>query len=114
MSFYYSPEDLGAEMIGDVDTIGGYEFNMLAVFVRTADGALFWGEDQGCSCNSPFEDETFESLTPITDPAEFAQDARKWLRESYGASAEDRDAIERLVRKVRRRFHKPKAGKGSK
>lgn len=105
MSIYYDPERYGAEILGDVDTIGGYEFNMLAVFRRKDDGALFWGEDAGCSCYSPFEgDEPFEMLTRITDPASFAADARKWLRESYRTSAADRDGIERLIRKVRSEY----------
>jgi hypothetical protein len=32
----------------------------------------------------------------------FAGQARKWLRESYFTSADDRDAIERLIVKVRK------------
>jgi hypothetical protein len=111
MNIYYGPEDNAAEVLGTVDTIGGYEFNMLGVFKRVEDGALFWDTDNGCSCVSPFDDSDFSNMTRITDPSEFAKSARTWLRESYGASADDRDAIERLIRTVHRRFHTPKVVK---
>jgi hypothetical protein len=98
---YYNPKTFGAEIVGSIDTIGGYEFCMLAVFRRLEDGAMFWGDDSGCSCVSPFEGATFENLDRITDPKAFALEARKWLRTATCADADDRDAIERLIRKVR-------------
>lgn len=102
MSMYYSPEDEGGRIIGDVDTIGGYEFNTLAVFQRIADGALFYDTDSGCSCPTPFDMATWENMTPIYTGAWFAGRARKWLREeTYGASADHRDSLERLIKTVR-------------
>jgi hypothetical protein len=107
VSIYYSPEKFAARIVGDVDTYGGYEFNMIAVFQRLDDGALFYDVDSGCSCVSPFEDaNTIGDLTRIDDPADFANAARKWLRESYDTDADDRDAVEKLIRKVRDEFRK--------
>jgi hypothetical protein len=97
---YYSPESNGAEILGSVDTIGGYEFNMLAVFRRKSDGALFFESDSGCSCYSPFEGASFENMQHIRNASWFAGQARKWLRKSYEPSADDRDGIERLIRIV--------------
>jgi hypothetical protein len=107
VTVYYNPEAFGATIVGDVDTIGGYEYNMIAVFRRDADGVMFWGETAGCSCNSPFDEVgKLEDLTRIDDPAVFAADARKWLRDSYGVSADDRDGVEKMIRKVRDGFRK--------
>jgi hypothetical protein len=115
VSIYYSPEKFAARIVGDVDTLGSYEFNMIAVFQRLDDGALFWGEDSGCSCFSPFEDaKSVGDLTRIDDPAVFATDARKWLRESYGTDADDRDGVEKLIRKVRDEFGKARIRKAEK
>ncbi len=101
MTLYYSPERHGARLVGSVDTIGGWEFNMLAVFQRESDGALFYDTDSGCSCRSPFEDSEWDNMEAIRTGSWFAGRARKWLRDSYGASADDRDAIEKLIVKVR-------------
>ncbi|MGY1436665.1 DUF7574 domain-containing protein [Streptomyces reniochalinae] len=110
MSIYYAPEDFGGKILGDVDTIGGYEFNMIAVFQRTEDGALFFDTDSGCSCFSPFEDSRWENMTPIRTGSWFAGQARKWLREQYGTDADDRDGVEKLIRLVRRELDAPKGG----
>ncbi|MFE9381755.1 hypothetical protein ACFYMO_00740 [Streptomyces sp. NPDC007025] len=101
-SIYYDPEKFGAEIIDTIDTLGGYEFCMLAVFKRLEDGALFFGTDAGCSCHSPFEDSTWESMEEIRNASWFAGQARKWLRDATDADADDRDAVERLIRKVRK------------
>lgn len=107
---YYSPEATGLAIVGDLDTGGGYEFDMLVVWQRIEDGALFWGTDSGCSCPSPFEDvDSVDDLTAITDPREFSREARAWLREQYSTTADDRDALERLIRKVQRLAKKAEA-----
>ncbi len=53
---YYNPEKFGLEKVGEVDDPGAcYSFDIFAVW-RAADGTLYWGQDSGCSCPSPFED----------------------------------------------------------
>lgn len=57
MSIYGSPEDHGVEIVGTVDWYGGdgYEWDMTVV-LRDPKGRLYWDDDAGCSCNSPFMD----------------------------------------------------------
>ncbi|MEO3974389.1 hypothetical protein [Streptomyces sp. CAU 1734] len=101
---YYSPEDFGLTMVGDVEAAGGYEFDMLAVWRRDEDGALFWSTDSGCSCFSPFDgmESPDEHLERIRDVAAFAQAARAWSRKSYRMHT--RDQVESLIRRARRRW----------
>jgi hypothetical protein len=52
---YYNPEKHGLEIVGECDwSSGSYEFD-LAVIWRDKDGQLYYAEDSGCSCPSPFE-----------------------------------------------------------
>lgn len=56
MSIYYSPEDHGLEVFGELDEPNlSYEFHMLVVW-KDASGRLWYAEDSGCSCPSPYED----------------------------------------------------------
>lgn len=53
---YSNPEKLGLEIFGMAeDTDMSYEFNMFAVW-RDSSGQLYFANDSGCSCPSPFED----------------------------------------------------------
>ncbi|WDM16722.1 hypothetical protein J3S85_37795 [Streptomyces lavenduligriseus] len=104
---YHHPEKHGLTVVGEVDTAGGYEFNMLVVWVRDEDSAMFWSTDSGCSCPSPFEDvEGVDGLTPVTDVSQFSSEARKWFRDQSYVYGDGRDALERLIRKVQRRARK--------
>lgn len=97
---YSSPEQHGLTSVGELyDPELSYEFSILAVWRRVEDGALFWAADSGCSCPSPFEwAEGLADLKPVHDVAEFVREVRAWAQ---GQSIQ-RDAVERLVRKVRR------------
>jgi hypothetical protein len=61
---YYTPEDFGLTLFGQVDLSEPcYSFDLVAVW-RDAAGAWFYATDAGCSCPSPFEDyRSVESLT---------------------------------------------------
>jgi hypothetical protein len=67
MSIYYSPEDHGLTIVGGVELSDAcYQFDTVVLF-RNAEGALFYAQDAGCSCPSPFEDFTsVDDLTPCT------------------------------------------------
>lgn len=67
MSIYYSPEDHGLEVFGELDEPNmSYEFHMLVVW-QSKDGRLWYAEDSGCSCPSPFEDcHSTDDLIEIT------------------------------------------------
>jgi len=49
------------------DPEASYSFDLFTIWKRESDGALFYGEDSGCSCPSPYEDvHSIEDLKPIT------------------------------------------------
>ncbi|GAA1992676.1 hypothetical protein GCM10009718_32980 [Isoptericola halotolerans] len=51
---YYDPEKFGLRTLGELDfSSGSYEFDLSVVW--TDGTALFWADDAGCSCPSPFE-----------------------------------------------------------
>lgn len=51
---YYSPEEVGLTVVGEVDDAGSYEFNTIVVW--TDGEKLYWAHDSGCSCPTPFEE----------------------------------------------------------
>ena len=65
---YFQPEKFGLKIIGHIeDPEAYYSFDDLVVW-QHEDGRLFYAQDSGCSCPSPFEDFTsLESLTLITN-----------------------------------------------
>ena len=52
---YYHPEKIDAQMMAFEEPDMSYEYNTLAFWV-TPDGKVFTGQDSGCSCPTPFED----------------------------------------------------------
>jgi len=72
MSVYSNTDGTGLELIGDIEWRDeSYSFDMTAVW-RDTDGSLYWADDAGCSCPSPFgdfysrEDLTTGSLAELT------------------------------------------------
>jgi hypothetical protein len=56
-NIYYSPENYGLEIVATLNGDLGYEFDMLVVWkTKTGRKKLYWAQDSGCSCPSPFED----------------------------------------------------------
>lgn len=68
-------------VLGMVDSGGGYDWSVEAIFARKSDGRLFYTSDSGCSCNY-FGDYGF-SLTPLDD-------VQHGLRESSNREAMQR------------------------
>lgn len=62
------PEKVGLEQVAYVtDPQAFYDFHDVGVWRRLEDEALFYGEDSGCSCPSPFENvHKVEDLEPLT------------------------------------------------
>lgn len=79
-NLYYNPEDHGLEIVSSVDVGDSYEFDMTVIFRDVETGALMIGSDSGCSCPTPFEDQTRDNLTPIKGKV----DAIDYVRDSYG------------------------------
>jgi hypothetical protein len=74
MNPYYSPKQMGLELIATVEEDESYQFHIVAAWVGTVTETfhghrattyrIFWAADSGCSCPSPFEDYTsIETLT---------------------------------------------------
>jgi hypothetical protein len=65
---YNQPEQFGLTIIGELsDPDASYSFDELVVW-QHKDERLFYAQDSGCSCPSPFEDFTsLDSLSEITD-----------------------------------------------
>lgn len=79
---YYQPEKLGLEIVAEADRRGlSYEFNMVVVWRRLADGKLFWESDAGCSCNTPFD--RFHSVDELQPLPETASLLSEVLNENY-------------------------------
>ena len=54
---YSTPAKHGLEYVGDIEWDDeAYSFNMTGVWRDPASGQLYWADDSGCSCPSPFED----------------------------------------------------------
>lgn len=56
---YYSTE-CGLEEIMSKDIARSYEFNLCILWRHTASGRLFYGFDSGCSCPTPYENDSFD------------------------------------------------------
>lgn len=79
---YTSRLDTAYDIVGDIDEPNmSYEFNILRVYRRKADGKYFYATDAGCSCPCPFEDTTEADLIPYS-----AHAIREWARD-HGADA---------------------------
>lgn len=53
---YYDPADCGLEIFATLSEDLSYEFNILLVVKDKVSGKLFYAQDAGCSCPTPFED----------------------------------------------------------
>lgn len=90
---YHSPEKHGLRIFGELDDPNAcYSFGMFVVWEQIDGGALFFGQDSGCSCPSPFESVTsLADIAAIEDTPEswkaFRDELDEWRR-SYGADAD--------------------------
>ena len=65
-NIYCNPEYFDLQVIGDVDIADIYEFNILLVLQNIITKKLYYLQDSGCSCPTPFEDATIDCLQLIT------------------------------------------------
>lgn len=100
MNVYYDvndePNSYGLSWVGTLDEPNlSYEYHTLLVVQHTT-GRLFYAEDSGCSCPTPFEDFHFESpddnnLTEITKGDSFESFTRDV--ESFPVVQSERDGL---------------------
>lgn len=66
---WYTTEELPVSPYVEIAEVqwgeADYSFDLTRVYRHTETGELFYAEDRGCSCPSPFEDTTEEDLTRI-------------------------------------------------
>lgn len=64
---YYHPEQFDLELVEMFERPDmSYEFDMLGVW-KHADGTVYWAQDSGCSCPSPFEGFTSLELMNVVN-----------------------------------------------
>lgn len=62
-NIYYFPEHFGLEKLVELDEDLSYEYNTFIVVRHLESRRLFFAQDSGCSCPTPFEDYHFNSPT---------------------------------------------------
>lgn len=82
MTIYYQPSDLDLDAVGEVEWDDeSYQFNLTGVWRHTVTGDLYYADDSGCSCPSPFEDcRTLQDFTRV----EKMQDLIEHLADQQG------------------------------
>lgn len=106
---YYSPEKFGLRTIGEIQWGPAcYSFDLTAVWQDTATGALFYADDSGCSCPSPFQGQGRDDLTAIDKPQTFIDHVNQRIKgmeeDGYHSEydmAEAKGDSGELVQKVR-------------
>lgn len=105
MSYMYSdPEDFGLKMIGEVDFSSGcYCFDYTVVWQRVSDGRFVYGDDSGCSCPSPFEDQGVQNLTVLRKRGglnDLKAHLEERIKESYEPEERTRADVVKLIELV--------------
>lgn len=103
---YYYPEKHHLVVLGELDDpASSYDFNTIMVWKHEQTGRVYWAQDSGCSCPSPFEDfNGIADLTEITDEtfADFQRAVEQhcvWSGDWNDGSAFSVDKVD-LVRKA--------------
>lgn len=71
LNMYTQPEDFGLKIIGEVEWEKYYAYDKTVIFKDVSTGQLYIGEDEGCSCPSPFQDKGRIDLTPVERSQQF-------------------------------------------
>lgn len=106
---YYSPEKFGLRTIGEVQWGPScYDFDLTAVWQDVTTGALYYADDSGCSCPSPFESQGRDDLLPIDKPQTFIDHVNRRIKDMQESGYRSESDIEEakgdsaeLVLKVR-------------
>jgi hypothetical protein len=106
LNIYSSPEKHGLTMVGEVEWgDGNYSFDLTTVWRDTKTGALYFADDSGCSCPSPYEDTGRADLTLIDRPQILINHVEKRIADETGwrgeACENTKGAAAELVQKVR-------------
>ncbi len=100
---YYDPKECGLDLIETLDEPDlSYEYRTLIVVRDQATGRLFYAEDAGCSCPTPFEDYHFSTADDTNLDEITPQNWDSFVREVDGfpAPMSEREDLIAKVRKV--------------
>lgn len=96
---YYHPEKHGLTQVAMLDfSSGHYEFDYTVAWVDENKN-LYWADDSGCSCPSPFENYTSKNDLRSGSVAAFRRHLIEREKESYGdyvSLAEVTNTIQRV------------------
>jgi hypothetical protein len=93
---YYQPEAFDLVPVAELAlTEPDYSFDIVMVWRHTPTGELYWAQDSGCSCPSPFEDYTsldklevvcsYEDMVKFVERADNAMARAQFLRKVWDA-----------------------------
>jgi hypothetical protein len=87
MNVYYNPEQYGLKVVMEFDDPdASYSFDKFVIWMRISDGEIFYGQDSGCSCPSPFENVSgVESLSRLGDMKSFRDEFISWGKSYFDA-----------------------------
>lgn len=93
---YHQPEKFDLALLVETDDQNAsYSFHMVVVWAHRTTGKLYWAEDSGCFCPSPFEGfNNIESVTPLNP-----QTYGTWIQAMRNSGA-SLDARNRAITKV--------------
>lgn len=102
-NLYYSPEKFGLEQIGEVVwREPDYSFDFLVLWRRAETERFYFDEDSGCSCPSPFENATLESLTQVESLRALKAHLRARTREECGPNSYNANDFNRVTEECNR------------
>lgn len=103
-NIYYSPETFGLETVHVADDPEAYySFDMFVIWRDVETGALFYGQDSGCSCPTPFEYVGRDELAELTSDTlgEFFEAVDAWLYyQTDDETAMERHELKRAAHKL--------------
>lgn len=92
-NIYYQPEAFGLTILDSIEYSGGsYEFDTRVVWQNKL-GQLFTARDSGCSCPTPFEDMSLETLEHLDFDELRKEVLAESSREYAGVSPTDAQAF---------------------
>lgn len=104
-NIYYHPENNGLEIVDSLSPPDlSYEFDIFLVLKDTASGDLYWVQDSGCSCPTPFEDVRRLSDLMRIDPNQFARftdELAEWAKDWKGGSKVEFGRLSQFLRTVK-------------
>ena len=76
---YSNPENYGLKILAEASEDEAYQFNMFVVWEDCA-GGMYYADDSGCSCPSPFEEFMHPAGLNKLKWETFNQDLDKWVQ----------------------------------